>query len=121
MAGSRRAGTGRGLAKAGDGRQVERFRRALIVSSDIASCGLDWDTPASAAIFGDGAAAVCLEAGTDRNGPGLLARGFDVSQGLWVSTGAVTGVHEIAVGQEFRAIFVGHGELTCSIIAAGPR
>lgn len=51
----------------------------------------------------------------------LLARGFDVSQGLWVSTGAVTGVHEIAVGQDFRAIFEGHGELTCTIIAAAPR
>ena len=54
-----------------------RFRRALIVSSDIPSCGLDWDTPASAAIFGDGAAAVCIEAGDDPNGPGLLARGFE--------------------------------------------
>jgi 3-oxoacyl-[acyl-carrier-protein] synthase-3 len=53
-----------------------RFRRALVVSSDIASAGLDWDTPASAAIFGDGAAAVCVEAGTDPSGPGLLARGF---------------------------------------------
>ena len=54
-----------------------RFRRALIVSSDIASCGLDWDTPASAAIFGDGAAAVCVEAGDDPDGPALLARGFE--------------------------------------------
>ncbi len=54
-----------------------RFRRALIVSSDIPSCGLDWDTPASAAIFGDGAAAVCVEAGDDIHGPGLLARGFE--------------------------------------------
>lgn len=54
-----------------------RFRRALVVSSDIASAGLDWDTPASAAIFGDGAAAVCIEAGTDPSGPALLARGFE--------------------------------------------
>ena len=54
-----------------------QFRRALIVSSDIASCGLDWDTPSSAAIFGDGAAAVCVEAGNDPDGPGLLARGFE--------------------------------------------
>lgn len=54
-----------------------RFRRALIVSSDIPSCGLDWDTPASAAIFGDGAAAVCVEAGDDPHGPGMLARGFE--------------------------------------------
>lgn len=54
-----------------------RFRRALIVSSDIPSCGLDWDTPASSAIFGDGAAAVCVEAGVDPHGPALLARGFE--------------------------------------------
>lgn len=54
-----------------------RFRRALIVSSDIASAGLDWETPASAAIFGDGAAAVCVEAGGGPDGPALLARGFE--------------------------------------------
>lgn len=54
-----------------------RFRRALIVSSDIASAGLDWSNPPSAAIFGDGAAAVCIEATDDPDGPGLLARGFE--------------------------------------------
>ncbi|MGZ9100357.1 MAG: 3-oxoacyl-[acyl-carrier-protein] synthase III C-terminal domain-containing protein, partial [Brevundimonas sp.] len=59
------------------GFETGRFRRALVVSSDIASAGLDWATPAAAAIFGDGAAAVCLEAGTDPDGPGLLARGFE--------------------------------------------
>lgn len=51
----------------------------------------------------------------------LIARGFDVSDGLWVSSGAITGVHEIAVGQSFRAIFEGCGELRCSVIAAAPR
>ena len=54
-----------------------RFRRAVIVASDIASAGLDWDTPASAAIFGDGAAAICVEATEDPSGPALLARGFE--------------------------------------------
>lgn len=54
-----------------------RFRRAVIVASDIASAGLDWDTPASAAIFGDGAAAICVEATDDPSGPALLARGFE--------------------------------------------
>ena len=54
-----------------------RFRRAVIVASDIASAGLDWDTPASAAIFGDGAAAICVEATDDPSGPSLLARGFE--------------------------------------------
>ena len=52
-----------------------RWKRAVVVSSDIASAGLDWDTPASAAIFGDGAAAVCIEAGHD--GPALLSRRFE--------------------------------------------
>lgn len=59
------------------GFETGRFRRALIVSSDIASAGLDWAIPAAAAIFGDGAAAVCVEAGSDPDGPGLLARGFE--------------------------------------------
>lgn len=54
-----------------------RFRRAVIVASDIASAGLDWGTPASAAIFGDGAAAICVEASDDPSGPALLARGFE--------------------------------------------
>lgn len=54
-----------------------RFRRALIVSSDVASAGLDWDTPHAAAIFGDGAAAVCVEAASDPQGPGILAQGFE--------------------------------------------
>lgn len=51
----------------------------------------------------------------------LIERGFDVSGGLWVSTGAITGVHEIAVGQSFRAIFEGCGEVRCSVVAATPR
>lgn len=59
------------------GFETGRFRRALIVSSDIPSCGLDWGNPAAAAIFGDGAAAVCLEIGEDPNGAGLLSRGFE--------------------------------------------
>ncbi|AHE56306.1 3-oxoacyl-[acyl-carrier-protein] synthase III C-terminal domain-containing protein [Sphingomonas sanxanigenens] len=51
-----------------------RWRRVLIASSDIASAGLDLGVPASAAIFGDGAAAVCVEA--DGGSAGLLASRF---------------------------------------------
>jgi len=51
----------------------------------------------------------------------LIQRGFDVSNGLWVSTGAITGVHEIAVGQSFRAEFVGQGDVHCKVVAAQPR
>ena len=54
-----------------------RWRRAVIVSSDIASAGLDWRQPEMSAIFGDGAAAVCVEAGEDPDGPALLARGME--------------------------------------------
>lgn len=54
-----------------------RFNRALIVSSDIASAGLDMRDPQTAAIFGDGAAAVCLEKTGDRDGPGLISRCFE--------------------------------------------
>lgn len=54
-----------------------RWKRALVVSSDIASAGLDWATPASAAIFGDGAAAVCIEARADDEGPALISRRFE--------------------------------------------
>lgn len=51
-----------------------RWRRVLIVSSDIASAGLDMAVPHASAIFGDGAAAVCVEAGDDPDGPALLSR-----------------------------------------------
>jgi len=59
------------------GFETGRFKRALIVSSDIASAGLDLKDPQTAAIFGDGAAAVCVEALEDENGPGLLSRRFE--------------------------------------------
>jgi 3-oxoacyl-[acyl-carrier-protein] synthase-3 len=54
-----------------------RWRRALVVSSDIASAGLDRRDPAASAIIGDGAAAACFEATDAPNGPALLARGLE--------------------------------------------
>lgn len=60
-----------------------RWRRALIFSSDIASAGLDFRHPESSAIFGDGAAAFCVEASdeasdkaSDREGPAVLSARF---------------------------------------------
>ncbi|MGG3837875.1 beta-ketoacyl-ACP synthase III [Paenibacillus dendritiformis] len=38
--------------------EASRYRRVLIVSSEIASTGLNWQDKQSAALFGDGAAAV---------------------------------------------------------------
>jgi 3-oxoacyl-[acyl-carrier-protein] synthase-3 len=40
-----------------------RWRRALIISADIASAALDFSDPEASVLFGDGAAAVALEAG----------------------------------------------------------
>lgn len=45
----------------------------------------------------------------------LAARGIAVTPGTWVSSGAVTGVHEIAPGQTFRAEFAGVGAVECTI------
>ena len=50
-----------------------RAERALIVSADIASAGLDWSHPEAAAIFGDGAAAVVLERAGETDGSHCLA------------------------------------------------
>lgn len=48
----------------------------------------------------------------------LAARGIDASGGLWVSTGAVTGVHPVHPGQQVAAHFGDYGKLTCQIAAA---
>ncbi len=45
------------------GMALGRWRRALVVSADIASAALDYSDPEASLIFGDGAAAVALEAG----------------------------------------------------------
>jgi 2-keto-4-pentenoate hydratase len=51
----------------------------------------------------------------------LVGRGIDCSQGLWVSTGAITGVHPVAPGQIVTATFGELGEVGCRITpAAGP-
>lgn len=51
----------------------------------------------------------------------LAARGFDISNGLWVSTGAITGVHPVEPGQKVSATFGTYGALSCTIIPAKPR
>lgn len=48
-----------------------RYRRIVLVCSDIASCGLDWQQVEVCGIFGDGAAAVVL--GLGDGGPKIIA------------------------------------------------
>ena len=50
-----------------------RYKKVLIVSADIASCGLDWDNPEAAIIFGDGAAAVVVAKSKDNESSRLIA------------------------------------------------
>jgi 3-oxoacyl-[acyl-carrier-protein] synthase III len=63
-----------------------RYRRVLIVASDIASCGLDWSKLESSGIFGDGAAAAVVGAGDGppaEGGAGILAASFlTLSEGV---------------------------------------
>lgn len=51
----------------------------------------------------------------------LDTRGIDFSAGLWVSSGAITGVHPVAPGQSVLARFGDHGAVACTIVAATPR
>jgi 3-oxoacyl-[acyl-carrier-protein] synthase-3 len=54
-----------------------RYRRILIVSSDIASCGLDWGKLEASGIFGDGAAAALVgPTDAEEGGSALLASSF---------------------------------------------
>lgn len=48
----------------------------------------------------------------------LADRGFDNNGGIWVSTGAITGVHDVKPGHSVRAVFEGVGEVCCTIVAA---
>ncbi len=48
----------------------------------------------------------------------LIARAIPVTPGLLISTGAVTGVHEISAGQSFEARFGEFGTIGCTIAYA---
>lgn len=51
----------------------------------------------------------------------LSERGISVSDGLWVSSGAITGVIPVEPGQSFTARFGDYGEVGCRIIPAKAR
>jgi len=97
---------------------------ALAAWPDVDLCAVKVRTEIDGEVIGAATAATMLDGpyGAVRFLLGnLIARGIDVSGGLWVSTGAVTGVHEVRVGQHVRAVFEGCGEVLCTIVAATPR
>lgn len=51
----------------------------------------------------------------------LVERGIGIGVPLWISTGAVTGVHEVTLGQRAAAFFDGVGSVGCRIVAMEPR
>ena len=84
-------------------------------------CAIPVRTLIDGAVIGEATAATMLD------GPlgavrfllaNLKSRGIDTSAGLWVSSGAITGVHPVRPGQGVIAQFVGHGEVHCRIVAA---
>jgi len=48
-------------------------------------------------------------------------RGRPLKAGQLVSTGAATGIHDIAAGQVGRVSFASHGSIGCRTFAATPR
>jgi 2-keto-4-pentenoate hydratase len=91
---------------------------------DLDLCAIPVRTEIDGTVAGEGTAATMLD------GPygavrfllsNLTTRGFDLSDGLWVSTGAITGVHPVVPGQRVTAVFGAHGTLSCSIGLAQPR
>ncbi len=50
----------------------------------------------------------------------LAARGKPLKAGQLVTTGAVTGVHDIRVGQHSRVSFNGSGDILCAAVKAAP-
>lgn len=91
---------------------------------DWRGAGLDdWGVTASI----DGAAVGTGRASAFPDGPlgsvkylveNLLSRGIAIAPGLLVSTGAVTGVHEISAGQKFEARFGDFAGIGCQIAFA---
>jgi 2-keto-4-pentenoate hydratase len=47
-------------------------------------------------------------------------RGRPLRAGMWITTGMITGVHTIRVGQQSRHVFAGIGEVGCRITRAVP-
>lgn len=97
---------------------------ALTGWCDVDLCAIEVKAEIDGAVVGEATARTMLD------GPygavrfllaNLVARGFDLTGGLWVSSGAITGVHPVRPGQHVAAIFGSHGKVECTITAANPR
>lgn len=91
---------------------------------DIDLCAIPVRTEIDGTVVGEGTAQSMLD------GPygavrfllaNLVSRDVDLARGLWVSSGAITGVHPVQPGQRVTAIFGEYGTAECTIVAANGR
>ncbi|MCS7460953.1 beta-ketoacyl-ACP synthase III [Paenibacillus doosanensis] len=90
-----------------------RYRRILLVSSEIASIGLNWSDKESAALFGDGAAAVIVEGAEQGEGSRIVCSAMKTySQGAHLSQirGGGTGAHALSAQEEEAFLFEMDGQ-----------
>jgi 2-keto-4-pentenoate hydratase len=91
---------------------------------DIDLCAIPIRTEIDGVVVGEKTAASMLDGpyGAVRFLLGNLAeRGIDISGGIWVSSGAVTGVHSVRSDQFVVAHFGDHGSVGCRLSAATAR
>lgn len=83
-----------------------RWKRALVYASDIATAGLNPDIPKTRSIFGDGAAAIVIEA--DEQGTSGLLSQSSVTMGAYNSLAQLrSGGTKLRVGKGYEALVEG--------------
>lgn len=101
----------------------------LILGPEVPNWRAKLDKGLTAETFIEGASVGIGGASSANDGPldalvfllGHLAlRNRPLRAGQLVSTGAVTGVHDIAIGQQSRVSFNGSGDILCSAVKAAP-
>ena len=100
----------------------------LVIGDEIAFEGFDRLAAIETAVVIDGREIGRAHAVADMTGPAgavafliahLRRQGVAIPAGLLVSTGAITGVHEAAIGSRSQSIFAGSAPIEIDLIAAG--
>lgn len=101
----------------------------LIVGPEVANWRAKLEQGLTAETFIEGASVGAGGASAAQDGPldalvflleHLAARGKPLTAGQLVSTGAITGVHDIRIGQHSRVSFNGSGDILCAAVKAAP-
>lgn len=102
---------------------------ALVVGPEISGWRARADASLTAETFIDGVSVGAGTAASVPGGPGpalafllghCAARGLPLKAGMYVTTGAATGIHEIRAGQSARVSFGEFGEILCAAEIARP-